>query len=90
MLNYYRAIYPSGEGGSTVVTAQDLPPIQAPVLVIHGMQDKALAAAGHAGTWDHVARDTTLLMIPDADHFVQHDAEALVNRTIRSWLADRR
>jgi pimeloyl-ACP methyl ester carboxylesterase len=28
-------------------------------------------------------------MIPDADHFVQHDAEALVNRTIRSWLADR-
>jgi len=52
--------------------------------------DKALAAAGHAGTWDHVARDTTLLMIPDADHFVQHDAEALVNRTLRSWLADRR
>jgi pimeloyl-ACP methyl ester carboxylesterase len=65
------------------------PPVQAPVLVIHGLKDKALAAAGHAGTWDHVARDTTLLMIPDADHFVQHDAEALVNRTIRSWLADR-
>lgn len=89
MLNYYRANYPSGEGDAPV-TAPDLPPVQAPVLVIHGMQDKALAAAGHAGTWDHVARDTTLLMIPDADHFVQHDAEALVNRTLRSWLADRR
>jgi len=90
MLNYYRANYPSGGDGAPAVTAQDLPPIQAPVLVIHGMQDKALAAAGHAGTWDHVARDTTLLMIPDADHFVQHDAEALVNRTVHSWLADRR
>ena len=90
MLNYYRANYPSGGDGAPAVTAQDLPPIQAPVLVIHGMQDKALAAAGHAGTWDHVAGDTTLLMIPDADHFVQHDAEALVNRTLRSWLADRR
>ena len=89
MLNYYRANYPSG-GGDAPVSAPDLPPVQAPVLVIHGMQDKALAAAGHAGTWDHVARDTTLLMIPDADHFVQHDAEALVNRTLRSWLADRR
>jgi pimeloyl-ACP methyl ester carboxylesterase len=88
MLNYYRANYPSG-AGDTPVAAPDLPPVQAPVLVIHGLKDKALAAAGHAGTWDHVARDTTLLMIPDADHFVQHDAEALVNRTIRSWLADR-
>ncbi|MCE2987206.1 MAG: alpha/beta hydrolase [Phenylobacterium sp.] len=90
MLNYYRANYPSGAGNAAAVTAPDLPPIQAPVLVIHGMQDKALAAAGHAGTWDHVARDTTLLMIPDAHHFVQHDAEALVNRTLCSWLADRR
>jgi len=89
MLNYYRANYPSG-AGEAPVAAPDLPPVQAPVLVIHGMQDKALAAAGHAGTWDHVARDTTLLMIPDADHFVQHDAEALVNRTVHSWLADRR
>ncbi|MFM8377123.1 MAG: alpha/beta fold hydrolase [Phenylobacterium sp.] len=91
MLNYYRANYPSGAGAAGPVAAPaPLPPVQAPVLVIHGMRDKALAAAGHAGTWDHVARDTTLLMIPDADHFVQHDAETLVNRTIRSWLADRR
>lgn len=90
MLNYYRANYPSGAGDNAPVSAAATPPVQAPVLVIHGMQDKALAAAGHAGTWDQVARDTTLLMIPDADHFVQHDAETLVNRTIRSWLADRR
>ena len=90
MLNYYRANYPSGSGAAAPDTASVPPPVQSPVLVIHGMKDKALSAAGHAGTWDHMARDTTLLMIPDADHFVQHDAEALVNRTIRSWLADRR
>jgi hypothetical protein len=25
-------------------------------------------------------------MVPDANHFVQHDAPDLVNGTIRSWL----
>ena len=66
------------------------PPIKVPVLVIHGMKDTALNAAGHAGTWDHVTADTTILMIPTAGHFVQHDAEALVDRTVRDWLNARR
>ena len=64
--------------------------IKVPVLVIHGMKDTALNAAGHAGTWNYVSEDTTILMIPNAGHFVQHDAEALVNKTIRSWLNDRK
>ena len=59
-------------------------------LTIHGMQDKALNAAGHAGTWDHVTADTTILMIPTAGHFVQHDAQNLVDRTVRDWLNARR
>jgi pimeloyl-ACP methyl ester carboxylesterase len=60
------------------------------VLVIHGMKDTALNAAGHNGTWDHVTADTTILMIPGAGHFVQHDAEALVDRTVKDWLDARR
>ena len=94
MLNYYRANYPRGTGDATTVAsglvAAKPPQIKVPVLVIHGMKDTALNAAGHAGTWDHVTADTTLLMIPTAGHFVQHDAEALVNTTVKGWLDQRR
>ncbi len=91
MMNYYRANYPR-------ITADTPPPaapatypqIKVPVLVIHGMKDTALNAAGHSGTWNYVAADTTILMIPTAGHFVQHDAEALVDRTIKDWLDQRR
>lgn len=94
MMNYYRANYPRGTGDAVAapssVTVANPPIIKVPVLVIHGMKDTALNAAGHAGTWNYVAADSTILMIPGAGHFVQHDAEALVNKTIRSWLNDRR
>jgi pimeloyl-ACP methyl ester carboxylesterase len=89
MMNYYRANYPRGVGESAAPPPAP-PQIKVPVLVIHGMKDTALNAAGHAGTWDHVDADTTILMIPGAGHFVQHDAEALVDATIRDWLNERR
>ena len=89
MMNYYRANYPKGVG-ETAAPAPSFPPIKVPVLVIHGMKDTALNAAGHNGTWDHVAADTTILMIPSAGHFVQHDAETLVDRTVKDWLNERR
>ena len=90
-LNYYRANYPRmAPGAPPDSPPASLPPVKAPTLVIHGMQDQALLAAGHSGTWDHVQADTTLLMIPSAGHDVQHDAQALVNRTVRDWLDARR
>ncbi len=90
MLNYYKANYPRNAGDPAAPSPPDVPPIKAPVLVIHGMKDTALMADGHSGTWDHVAADTTLLFIPTAGHFVQHDAEALVDRTVKDWLDQRR
>jgi pimeloyl-ACP methyl ester carboxylesterase len=89
MMNYYRANYPKGTG-SDVTAPASFPPVKAPVLIIHGMKDTALNAAGHNGAWEHVEADTTILMVPTAGHFVQHDAEGLVNRTIRDWLNERR
>lgn len=92
MLNYYRANYPRGTGEATAAPAgmATSQRVKAPTLVIHGMKDTALNAAGHSGTWDFIDADTTVVMIPQAAHFVQHDARDLVNRTVKDWLAQRR
>jgi pimeloyl-ACP methyl ester carboxylesterase len=89
MMNYYRANYPRGVG-EQAGPPQTYPKIKVPVLVIHGEKDAALNAAGHSGTWNYVDADTTILMVPTAGHFVQHDAEALVDRTVKDWLDARR
>lgn len=84
MMNYYRANYPGAPDPNA--PAPTFPKIDVPVLVIHGMKDQALLSMGHNDTWDHVSKDTTILMAPDANHFVQHDAPDLVNGMIRGWL----
>ncbi|WP_293903418.1 alpha/beta hydrolase [Phenylobacterium sp.] len=89
MMNYYRANYPKGVGDAAA-PPPTFPQIKVPVLVIHGMKDTALNAAGHSGVWNQVDADTTLLMVPGAGHFVQHDAQDLVDRTVRDWLNQRR
>jgi pimeloyl-ACP methyl ester carboxylesterase len=84
MMNYYRANYPSAPDPDA--PPQVFPKINVPVLVIHGMKDQALLSMGHNDTWDQISQDTTLLMVPNANHFVQHDAPELVDGTIRAWL----
>ncbi len=88
MMNYYRANYPRdvGPNAKRPFLPDNPPQIPVPLLVIHGMKDTALLSAAHAGTWEKGARDTTVVMVPDAGHFVQFDAADLVNATIRSWL----
>jgi len=88
MMNYYRANYPKtvGPGAKRPFVPDNPPPINVPLLVIHGMKDTALLSAGHAGIWEKASKDTSLLMVPDAGHFVQHDKPDLVNNTIRNWL----
>ena len=41
---------------------------------------------GLNNTWEWLDNSWTLLTIPQAGHFVQHDATDLVNRTIVNWL----
>lgn len=92
MMNYYRANYPRtvGPDAKRPFVPENPPQIPVPLLVIHGMKDTALLADGHAGTWNKAAMDSTVVMIPGAGHFVQNDAPAMVNGTIRSWLDMRR
>lgn len=88
MMNYYRANYPKtvGPEATRPFLPDPVPQIEVPLLVIHGMKDTALLSAGHAGTWEKASKDSTLMMVPDAGHFVQHDAAPLVNGAIRNWL----
>jgi epoxide hydrolase 4 len=83
MLAYYKQNYarePYTEDTSPVIK------VQAPVLEIHGLQDQYLLPAALNNTWDWLEQDLTLVTIPNAGHFVQHDATDLVNRTLISWL----
>ena len=83
MLNYYKRNYPRPpydlpEGWSAKVKAR--------VLMIHGLNDKALLPGALNGTWDWLEKDLTLVTVPGAGHFVQQDASDLVTRTIKMWL----
>jgi pimeloyl-ACP methyl ester carboxylesterase len=82
MIAYYKANYPREPYADI-----ELPIVQAPVLVIHGLQDPFLLAAGLNGTWQWVAQPLTLVTIPTASHFVHWDAPGLVTKTIKRWLA---
>jgi len=83
MLNYYKQNYPREpykSDPSRVVK------VKAPVLLIHGLDDKFLLAGALDKTWEWVENDLTPVTIPGAGHFVHHDKPELINRTIKMWL----
>ena len=88
MLNYYKRNYPRASGADAPAPPP-LPNVKAPVLVFHGLADRALNADGLAGTWNWIDKDLTLVTVPGAGHFVQQDAAELVTDTMRWWLAMR-
>lgn len=83
MLNYYKANYPREPYTESAPIAAK---VQCPVLMFHGLKDKALLASGLNGTWDWLEKDLTLITIPDADHFVQQDASDMVTKNMVIWL----
>ena len=88
MLNYYKANYPKGSGAEAPPVPQ-FPKVTVPVLIIHGLDDRALHRNGLAGAWDWLDKDLTLVTVPGVGHFVQQDAAALVTSTMKSWLTMR-
>jgi pimeloyl-ACP methyl ester carboxylesterase len=85
MLNYYKANYPREPYDAAT---GDPPKIQCPVLMFHGLKDPFLLPGALNGTWNWVAKDLTLITIPDAGHFVQHDAADLVTKNMVRWLVE--
>ncbi len=83
MLNYYKANYPREP---YQVPTEEPPMVRCPVLVIHGLGDKYLLSSGLNGTWKWVQKDLTIVTVPGAEHFVQHDKPEFVTETISRWL----
>jgi pimeloyl-ACP methyl ester carboxylesterase len=83
MLNYYKANYPREPYSED---ASPLVKVQCPVLMIHGLNDRALLPGALNDTWEWLEKDLTLVTIPGVEHFIQHDAADFVNRTMRMWL----
>ena len=83
MLNYYKANYARPPYD---VPKEDPPKVKCPVLVIHGLGDQYLLASGLNETWQWVEKDLTIVTVPNAEHFVQHDQPKFVTSTILHWL----
>lgn len=84
MLFYYKRHYPQEPYRALG------PPetrVQAPVLLVHGLEDPYLFPGALNGTWEWVDGDLTLVTAPGAGHFVQQDAADLVSRTLGGWLS---
>lgn len=85
MLNYYRANYPRPP-----YEEEDLefPQVTCPVLMFHGLKDPYLLPGALDGTWNWVDNELTLITLPEAGHFVQHDAADIVTGRMVEWLTD--
>jgi pimeloyl-ACP methyl ester carboxylesterase len=83
MMAYYKANYPREP-------YRELPDpvtkVQAPVLQIHGLGDQYLLAGALDGTWEWIDAEYTLVTLPGAGHFVQHDASEAVTGAMLRWL----
>ena len=85
MLNYYKANYP--RPGEEFL--ENYAAVEAPVLMFHGLKDTALLPGGLNDTWSWINNTLTLVTIPEAGHWVQHDAADQVNTVMIDWLKRR-
>lgn len=87
MLSYYKQNFPSGD--ADISKRAPAPRLSMPLLIFHGLKDKALHSDGLNNTWDWIDADTTIVTAPEASHFVQQDAADLVTSTLKWWLLSR-
>jgi epoxide hydrolase 4 len=82
MVNYYKANYPR----APYRDEQTYPPVKCPVLMFHGLQDPFLLPGALNDTWRYLEKDLTLVTVPNAGHWVHHDAADLVKKRMLCWL----
>lgn len=88
MLNYYKANYPRSDNAQEQrLQPDEAVKVRCPVLMFHGLEDKALLPGALNGTWNWLEKDLTLVTIPGANHFVQQARPELINGVLVDWLA---
>ncbi|WP_321343336.1 alpha/beta hydrolase [Breoghania sp.] len=83
LLNYYRACFPAPP---YAVRDEAPPPVKAPTLVIHGLEDPYALPAGLNDLWGWVADELVIRTWPGVGHFVQQDAPERLTRALQNWL----
>lgn len=82
MVNYYKANYPRPPYRDEAT----FPPVKCPVLMFHGLKDQYLLPGALNDTWKWVEKDLTLVTVPNAGHWVHHDAADLLTKRMVQWL----
>jgi len=85
MLQFYKRNYPDLPDPNSPLPA-NTHRIGCPVLMFHGLKDRALHSDGLNNTWDWIDGSLTLVTVPEAGHFVQQDAADKVSETLSTWL----
>lgn len=92
MINYYRANYPTLENLKNpdyLNRRKDMPKIKMPVCIIHGKKDPYALTKAHNNTWDHVDSELSIVVLPEAGHFIQQDENERVTQLISSFLSEK-
>lgn len=84
MLAYYKRNYPREP---YTADGPALPNARMPVLMFHGLKDRALLPGALNDTWKWIDAPLTLVTIPNAGHWSHWDAADLVTATMRDWLS---
>jgi pimeloyl-ACP methyl ester carboxylesterase len=93
MLSYYRQNYNPQLQEKPPLPYEDPTPVvkvKVPVLMFHGLQDRALHHHALNNTWEWVDEDLTIVTLPRAGHWVHHDEAELVSSTLYDWLERRK
>jgi epoxide hydrolase 4 len=81
MVSFYQANYPRPP-----YKEETYPPVKCPVLMFHGLDDLWLVPGTLNDTWRYLEKELTLVTVPNAGHWVHHDAADLVTKRIVGWL----
>lgn len=88
MLSYYKMGYPAPPYGAPPPEDVSAFIYRVPTLIIWGLDDPYFSPKHLNNLWNWFELSYRFVSVPGAGHWVHQDAPTLVNREIRSWLAD--